>query len=60
MFPRFNLREKGDGWIAYSHNRDIVQLLSHALVSSAVGHAAALEKLNEDILLLKQKSGLSQ
>lgn len=47
-----------NGWIDYSHNLILVQLFSHALVSTAVGHAAALEKLKADILLLKQRSGL--
>jgi hypothetical protein len=30
------------GWIDYSHNRVLVQLFSHALVSSSAGHASAL------------------
>jgi hypothetical protein len=47
-----------NGWIDYSHNRILVQLFSHALVSSSVGHEAALEKIKEDIKLLKDKSGL--
>jgi len=48
------------GWIDYSHNRILVQLFSHALVSSSAGHTSALEKIKEDIALLKQKSGLSE
>ncbi len=48
-----------NGWIDYSHNRILVQLFSHALVSSSAGHASALEKIKEDIKLLKKKSGLS-
>jgi hypothetical protein len=47
-----------NGWIDYSHNRILVQLFSHALVSSSAGHASALEKIKEDIKLLKEKSGL--
>jgi len=47
------------GWIDYSHNRVLVQLFSHALVSSSAGHASALEKIKEDIAFLKKKSGLS-
>lgn len=48
------------GWIDYSHNHILVKLFSHALVSSSVGHTSALEKIKEDILLLKKKSGLSR
>ena len=46
------------GWIDYSHNPTLVSLFSHALVSSAIGHTSALEKINEDIARLKQRSGL--
>ncbi len=46
------------GWVDYSHNLVLVQLFSHALVSSSAGHAFALEKIKEDILLLKKASGL--
>lgn len=46
------------GWIQYSHNRLLVELFSHALVSSAAGHTLALEKVKEDIARLKQQSGL--
>jgi len=46
------------GWIDYSHNRILVQLFSHALVSSSAGHTSALEKIKEDISILKKKSGL--
>jgi hypothetical protein len=48
-----------NGWIDYSHNRILVQLFSHALVSSGAGHTSALEKIKEDIAFLKKKSGLS-
>ena len=47
-----------NGWIDYSHNLVLVKLFSHALVSSEVGHRAALEKVKEDIVKLKQLSGL--
>ena len=47
-----------DGWIDYSHNHVLVKLFSHALVSSNTGHVSALEKIQEDITLLKQRSGL--
>ena len=46
------------GWIDYSHNHVLVELFSHALVSSRSGHSAALEKIQEDIALLKQRSGI--
>ncbi len=45
-------------WIDYSHNHILVELFSHALVSSGTGHALALEKVKEDIALLKQNSGM--
>jgi len=46
------------GWIDYSHNKVLVALFSHALVSSEAGHASALEKIKADIVLLKQRAGL--
>jgi hypothetical protein len=49
-----------NGWINYSHNHILVKLFSHALVSSSAGHTSALEKIKEDIALLKQKAGLSK
>ena len=49
-----------DGWIDYSHNLVLVQLFSHALVSSKAGHTSALEKVKEDIVRLKHHSGLQQ
>ena len=47
-----------NGWIDYSHNLILVKLFSHGLVSSSDGHSSALEKIKEDIALLKQRSGL--
>ena len=46
------------GWIDYSHNQLLVKLFSHALVSSEDGHISALEKIQEDIAQLKQRSGV--
>ncbi len=46
------------GWIDYSHNLLLVKLFSHALVSSEDGHKLALEKIKEDIMVLKQQSGI--
>ena len=47
-----------NGWINYSHNKVLVKLFSHALVSSTSGHETALGKIKEDILLLKERAGL--
>jgi len=47
-----------NGWIDYSHNLVLVKLFSHALVSSEAGHSDALEKVKEDIVRLKQISGI--
>lgn len=46
------------GWIDYSHNLVLVKLFSHALVSSSVGHEQALGKVKEDIIAIKQRSGI--
>ena len=46
------------GWIDYSNNTSLVELFSHALVSSSIGHTAALEKLKEDISRLQRLSGM--
>lgn len=43
------------GWIDYSHNLVLVELFSHALVSSDSGHSAALEKIKEDIKRLQRE-----
>lgn len=48
-----------NGWIDYSHNLILVKLFSHALVSSSDGHSSALEKIREDIAILRRRSGLS-
>ena len=48
------------GWIDYSHNLVLVKLFSQALVSSEVGHAAALEIVQRDIARMKTHSGLSE
>ena len=45
-----------DGWIDYSHNQVLVDLFSHALVSSNFGHTAALRQIKEDIARLKRRS----
>ena len=49
-----------NGWIDYSHNLILVKLFSHALISSSAGHESALEKIKEDIVLLKKKAGLTR
>jgi hypothetical protein len=38
-----------DGWIAYAHNTLLVKVFSHALISSSIGHQAALVELVRDI-----------
>jgi len=47
------------GWIDYSHNLLLVSLFSHALVSSAAGHTAALEEIKKNILQMKQQAGMA-
>ncbi len=47
-----------NGWIDYSHNLVLVNLFSHALVSSSNGHSLALEKIKEDIEQLKKRSDI--
>jgi len=47
-----------DGWIDYSHNLVLVKLFSHALVSSQFGHNEAFEKIKQDIMSIKMKSGI--
>jgi hypothetical protein len=42
-----------NGWIDYSHNTILVQLFSHALVSSSLGHDIALKEIKKDIETLK-------
>ena len=46
------------GWIGYSHNKTLVNLFSHALVSSEIGHGAALDRVKEDISRMKAGSGI--
>lgn len=47
-----------DGWIDYSHNQVLVQLFSHALVSSSSGHSTALVEIKNDIKRIQQEQGL--
>jgi hypothetical protein len=46
------------GWIDYSHNLVLVNLFSHALVSSQEGHKKALEIIKVNIEELKRKTDL--
>ena len=46
------------GWIDYSHNPTLVNLFSHALVSSEAGHASALQIVQDDIEQIKFRSGV--
>ena len=43
-----------NGWIDYSHNLVLVQLFSHALVSSKQGHKSALHLIKNNIEELRQ------
>lgn len=54
--PYFN--SVTNGWIDYSHNHILVHLFSHALISSSKGHEIALAEIKQDILRLKQESGV--
>ena len=54
--PYFN--SVTNGWIDYSHNHVLVHLFSHALISSSKGHEIALAEIKQDILRLKQESGV--
>jgi hypothetical protein len=42
-----------NGWIDYSHNAVLVQLFSHALVSTSSAHEMALKEIKKDIDELK-------
>ena len=42
-----------DGWVSYSHNTTIIQLLARALVCSAQGHVEGLKLLDADIAHLR-------
>lgn len=46
-------RSVSGGWIDYSHNMTLIELFSHALVSSEAGHACALVEIDKDISRLK-------
>ena len=47
------------GWIDYSHNPSLIELVSHALVSSSAGHPAAAAKIKEDIVRLRRLSRIA-
>ena len=49
-----------NGWIDYSHNKVLILLFSHALVSSVDGHRSALEKIKDDIARLKKIEGIQK
>lgn len=48
------------GWIDYSDNHLLVELFSHALVSTEKGHQEALERLKADIQAQKDRSKLKE
>jgi hypothetical protein len=43
-----------NGWVDYSHNLILVELFSHALISSSEGHGKALAVIKEDIARVKR------
>ena len=47
-----------NGWIDYSHNQLLVSLFSHALVSSKIGHTAALNEIKKNIQKMKKQAGM--
>ncbi len=47
-----------NGWISYTHSKVLVQLFSHALLSTDAGHLPALEALRKDIERQKTKASL--
>ena len=49
-----------NGWIDYSQNLILVQLFSHALVASPLGHETALTVLQDDIKRLRRESGIGE
>ena len=49
-----------NGWIDYSHNLVLVQLFSHALVASGLGHEEARDILQRDINRLKRQFGIDR
>ncbi len=46
------------GRISYSHNHVLVELFSHALISTGGGHEEALKRLKEDVEAQKKQSAL--
>lgn len=48
-----------NGWINYSPNSVLIDLLSHALVSSSQGHQCALDEVKKDLANLKKVNGLN-
>jgi hypothetical protein len=48
------------GWIDYSHNRTLVRLIAEALVCSEAGHEFALTRIDEDIVILRQRAGIAK
>jgi hypothetical protein len=47
-----------NGWIDYSHNLTLTELLAKALNATEAGHAAALKVIDEDLALIKKKEGI--
>lgn len=48
-----------NGWITYEHNKTLVKLFSHSLVSSEAGHATALDVVKRDIQQIRSASKIN-
>jgi hypothetical protein len=51
-------RSVTNGWIDYSHNLILTELLAKALNASQAGHVAALKKIDDDLVRIKQQEGI--
>ena len=49
-----------NAWSDYSRNLVLRKLFSHVLVLSGAGQSATLDKIKEDIALLKPRTGIPQ
>ncbi len=54
--PLFN--SVTNGWISYSHNLTLTELLAKALNASESGHAEALKVIEKDLVGIKEREGI--
>jgi hypothetical protein len=47
-----------NGWIDYSHNLTLTELLAKALNATEEGHAAALKEIDNDLARIKEREGI--